>query len=257
MGMQAVGESLRIERPVGEVWRAWTDPVWLTGWHAERLEGELAPGAVIQLHWDSLGISIELEVVTVRAPDRLVLRGAPPGRPPQTLTVTLAAVEGGTELAIRHEGLASEEERAGTAAGWRVAARVLAHYLAHHAGRPRRCAAALAPVAASLADIEPFLARPRWLFGEELAPLGEEGGRFAGGTVLASALPREIALAVDGGAGVVVLRAIRLDPGAALVGAQAWSWHPDRPAHAALVAELQPSVERLVAELGGSHGGAA
>jgi len=242
--MQAVSESLLVERPVEEVWRAWTDPAWLAGWHAERVEGAIDAGRAIQLHWDSLGIAIELDVVALDPPRRLVLRGAPPGRPPQTLTITLSGTENGTALAIQHEGLASEEERAGTAAGWHVAARVLAHYLAHHAGRPRRCAAALAPVAASLADIEPLFAHPSWLLA------GEE-------TVLASALPRQIALAVEGGSGIVVLRAIALEPGAALVGALAWSWEAERPEYARLVSELEPAVARLVTALGGSGGGAA
>ena len=243
MGMEVVRETLRIGRPIDEVWRAWTDPVWLAGWHAERVEGAFERGRAIQLHWDSLGIAIDLEVVEADPLARLVLRGAPPGRPPQTLTIALTREGAGTALEIRHEGFASEEERAGTAAGWHVTARVLAHYLGHHAGRPRRCAAALAPVAASLADMEPFFARPDWL------PVA--------GTMLASALPRQIALAVDGGAGILVLRAIQLEPGAVLVGALTWSWQPERPAHAALVATLEPAVARLVTALGGSGGGAA
>jgi len=243
MGMQAaVTESLRVASPIDDVWRAWSDPGWLAGWHAERVEGEVVAGQSIQLLWDSLGIAIDLEVVAADPPERLVLRGAPPGRPPQSLTVTLARAGSATELAIHHEGFATREEREGTAAGWQVAARVLAHYLAHHAGRPRRCTAAVAPVAARLADIEPLF--EDWLLGEE-------------GSLLASALPRQIALAVDGGAGVLVLRAVQLDPGAALVAALAWSWQPDRPAHAALVARLEPALEQLVARLGGARGGAA
>lgn len=269
MGMEAVRETLAIARPVDEVWRAWTDPAWLAGWHAERVEGAIAAGRAIRLHWDSLGISIELEVVAVDPPSRLVLRGAPPGRPPQTLTVELAPAAHGTDLAIDHAGFlpgaAGAEERAGTAAGWRTGARVLAHYLARHAGRPRRSAAALAPVAASLDDLAPLLARPAWLAGEialgaEGSPLAFrlDGGRALAGTVLASALPRQIALALDDTAGVLVLRAIQLDPRAALVGALAWSWQPERAAHADLVAALEPAVERLAAALGGpGHGGAA
>ncbi len=271
MGMEAVRETLRIARPIDQVWRAWTDPAWLAGWHAERVAGEVAPGRAIELHWDSLGMAIELEVAAMEPPGRLVLRGAPPGRPAQTLTVELDPLEGGaaTGLAIRHEGFvpggAGAEERAGTAAGWRTSARVLAHYLAHHAGRPRRCAAALAPIAAALGDIEPHFARPAWLAGE--VALGDEGAPFAfrldggralSGRVLARALPRQIALAIDDTAGVLVLRAIRLDSRAALVGALAWSWQPERPAHPDLVAALEPALARLVAALGGpAPGGAA
>ncbi|HEU5058369.1 MAG TPA: SRPBCC domain-containing protein, partial [Kofleriaceae bacterium] len=240
---------------------------WLAGWHAERVEGELAVGRSIRLGWDSLGIAIDLDVVALDPPARLVLRGSPPGRPPQTLTVELTGAEGGgTALAIRHDGFlpGAAEERAGTAAGWRTSARVLDHYLARHAGRARVCAAALAPVAASLDDIGPLFARPVWLAGE--IALGVEGSPFAfrldggrplAGRVLASALPRQIALAVEDTAGVLVLRAIQLDPRAALVGALAWSWAPDRPAHADLVAALEPAVARLVASLAGPAGGAA
>jgi uncharacterized protein YndB with AHSA1/START domain len=269
MGMEAVRETLRIARPIDEVWRAWTDPAWLCGWHAERVEGVLAPGREIRLAWDSLGVSLALEVVAMDAPARLVMRGAPPGRPPQTLAIDLAPTDGGaaTDLAICHDGFlpgaGGEEERAGTAAGWHVAARVLAHYLARQAGRARASTAALAPVVAALDEVEPLFARPAWLLGDG-AQLGDEGSGFTApgvglrGTVLARALPRQIALAVDGGAGVVVLRAIRLDPaprGALLVGVQAWSWQPERPAHAALVAALEPAVGRLVAALAGARPG--
>ncbi|HEY8143113.1 MAG TPA: SRPBCC domain-containing protein [Kofleriaceae bacterium] len=267
--MEVVRETLRIGRPVGEVWRAWTDPVWMAGWHAERVDGEMVAGGRIELHWDSLGMAIELEVMEVEAPRRLVLRGTPPGRPPQTLTVELAA-EGGaaTSLAVRHDGfppgVAGAEEKAGTAAGWRTATRVLAHYLARHAGRSRTSAAALAPVAAALDDVAPLFARPAWL-ASELAIGGEgssvafrtPGGRALSGRVLASALPRQIALAIDDTAGVLVLRAIRLDSRAALVGALAWSWEPDRPAHAELVTSLEPALARLVAALGGPAAGGA
>lgn len=254
MGMEAVRETLRIARPVAEVWRAWTDPGWLAGWHAERVDGELAAGGAIRLGWDSLGIAIDLEVVAMEPPARLVLCGAPPGRPPQTLSVILAGVGHDTEMAIQHEGFVGEEERAGTAAGWHVSARILAHYLARHPGRQRRCAAALAPVAASLEVIARRLARPAWLLGD--VSLGAEGSAWRGGTVLASALPRQIALVLDDAAGIVVLRAIRLDPGAALVGALAWSWEPERKAYAELVGALAPAIERLAADLGGGRGDA-
>jgi uncharacterized protein YndB with AHSA1/START domain len=270
MGMEAYRETFTIGGPIGEVWRAWTDPLWLAGWHAERVDGALTAGQTIQLHWDSLGISIDLEVVAVDAPARLVLRGTPPNRPPQTLTVELGRGEdaGATRLAIHHAGFApgaaGAEELAGTAAGWRTSARVLDHYLVRYPGRARASAAALAPVAAALADIGPYFARPAWLAGEiALGPEGSpfafrlDGGRALSGTVLASALPRQIALAIDDTAGILVLRAIQLDSRAALVGALTWSWQPDQAAQVDLVAALEPAVERLVASLAGPAAGGA
>jgi uncharacterized protein YndB with AHSA1/START domain len=260
MTIGASKEALTIPQPIERVWRAWTDPSWLCGWHAERVEGEVATGGSIELAWDSMGIAIELAVEAALPPRRLVLSGAPPGRPLQTLTIELEPDAGGTRVAIEHRGFASAEEQAGTAAGWHTMARILAHYLAHHAGRARTCAATLAPVAASLADIEPLFRDPRgWL-----APidLGGEGERFAGGphlsgVVLARALPRQVALAVDPVAGAVVLRAIQLDPGAALVGVISWSWEPDRPAWPILRDELERAVARLAGALGAGRGGDA
>lgn len=270
--MEAVHQTVRIGRSLDQVWRAWTDPVWLAGWHAERVEGEVATGRAIHLFWDSLGVAIELEVAAIDRPQRIVLRGAPPGRPVQTLAIELAELgDTATSLAIRHDGFPSgpggEEERLGTAAGWHTMGRVLDHYLTRYPGRTRACAAALAPAAGALAAIEPLFARPAWL-GSGPA-LGAEGSRFAlttagglelAGTVLARVLPRQIALAVDDIAGVVVLRAIRLDAeprGALLLGALAWSWQPERAAWSALVEELEPAIGRLCAALGGAPGGAA
>src|SRR5262245_29800852 len=103
-----VRESLELVAPITEVWRAWTDPAWLAGWMVERATGAAGPGGRLEMAWDSLGIAVELEVVAAEAPRRLVLRGGPPGRPPQTQHVELSAVAPGRTLVeVRHEGFAA------------------------------------------------------------------------------------------------------------------------------------------------------
>ena len=269
----SVREVLEIAAPPDQVWRALTNPDWMAGWLAEQVE---ADQHAIRLGWGSLGLEVELEVVERREPELLVLRGRPGARPAQTQTVRLAAGgEGGTRVELEHGGFPADpdgdEERAGTRAGWHTQLRVLDLYLTRHAGRGRAAAAAMAPVVAPIDQIDQLLGTreglSRWLGRlAEPALLDGEGDGFAlttaeglrlRGAVLAAAPPRQRALAADEIDGVVVLRAIRLTPaarGPVLVGVQAWSWRPERPAWSALSVALDRAVARLCAAAGGATG---
>ncbi|HTE49990.1 MAG TPA: SRPBCC domain-containing protein [Kofleriaceae bacterium] len=272
-----VHETLEIDADLAAVWRAWTEPEQLRGWMAERAEGTVAVGERVRLSWDSLGLELDLDVVTCEPERRLVVRGGAAGRPPQTQSVELSRAAGGTRVALAHRGFApgpaGEAERAGTAAGWHVMLRVLAHYLDGRVTRRRECAAVLAPVAAPLAVVGDLLHRPdgraAWLVDGD-SPALSEGTRFAlrgpggasmTGRVLAVAPPFELALTWDQIDGVVVLRAIQIAPGASvdpvLAVAQAWSWSPERPAWPAARATLEAAIARLVRAAGGAPGGAA
>jgi uncharacterized protein YndB with AHSA1/START domain len=271
-------ERLWLGHPPPRVWRAFADPIWLAGWQVERVEGALEAGGAFRFHFDSLGLALDLEVTERTEPDRLVLAGGPPGRTHQTQTVQLTARDGGTEVELCHGGLAGgargEDERAGTAAGWYTALRRLRLYLDRHAGQPRAVIAALAPAASTPQAAWPLLASEagltRWLASD--AALGQEGepvrlttrgGLELTGEVLAAAPPYQLALSLEEVAGVVELRSIRLAggredlPGPLLVGAQASSWDPARPAWQALAAELEEAVARLTDALGGARGGSA
>jgi uncharacterized protein YndB with AHSA1/START domain len=274
----SVHEALEIEAEPDAVWRAWTDPDWLSGWMVERAGGRIAEGEAVTWGWDSLGVELELDVVACEPPSRLVVRGGPVGRPPRTQSVALRPVAGGTRVELEHGGFppgpSGDDERAGTRAGWRVMLRVLAHYLERHAGRARECAAVLAPVAAPLSAVGHLLHRPEgraaWLVDAAGPALAAEGERFAlrgpelhmTGRVLALAPPFQLAVTWDEVDGVLVLRAIQVAPeageraGAVLAGAQAWSWSPDRPAWRDARASLAGAVARLVAAAGGATGSA-
>lgn len=269
--MKAAGEvreSLRVAAPPEDVWRAFADPTWIAGWMAERAAGAAVTGGTLELAWDSLGMALELEVVAADAPTRLVLRAHPPGRAPQTQTVTLAGEpDGATRVDLVHDGFApgarGDDERDGTRDGWHTQLRVLAHYLARHRGADRVCAASLAPVTAPVGAIARLLHTPdglaRWLTAAP-ARLGAEGercdfalrgGTWLSGTVLALAPPRELALAIDEIDGGLRLRAIQLDPGGALLCAvQAWSWAPDASVWPTVLQELDEAIARLPAAAG-------
>jgi uncharacterized protein YndB with AHSA1/START domain len=263
-----VRESLRVTAPADDVWRAFADPAWIAGWMAERASGRVVTGGTLELAWDSLGMAVELEVVAAEPPARLVLRAHPPGRPPQTQTAVLAPDGGATRVELIHGGFPpgarGDDERDGTRAGWHTQLRVLAHYLARYPGAARACAAAVAPVSATLDAVDEIVRAPdglaRWLTAAP-ARLGAEGERFdlalrggtwLSGTVLSQAPPREVALAVDEIDGGLRLRAIALEPGGAalLVAAQAWSWAPDAAVWPTVRSELDEAVARLAGAAG-------
>ena len=267
-----VVEIMDVSSDIRTVWRAWADPGWLSAWMAERVEGPIVPGGEVAWRWDSLGLALDLEVTACEPPHRFSLRGGAPGRPAQTQTVSLAEIPGGTRIHLTHGefGPGAGDERDGTAAGWRVMLRVLAHYLAGRAGRRRECAAVLAPVIASLRAVGELLHDPdrraAWLTDGETPALGEgepyqlrfAGGAALSGRVIAVAPPFELALGWEEVDGVLVLRAIQIAPGGPVLACcQAWSWAPERDAWRSARATLEGAVARLVAAAGGATGGAA
>jgi uncharacterized protein YndB with AHSA1/START domain len=273
---QETRQSLEVAADLDTVWRAWTDPEWLCGWLVERTDGAVAPGQALAWHWDSLGLTLDLEVVDCEARRRLSLRGAAPGRAPQVQTVSLVEAAGGTRIELAHAGFApgaaGDGERAGTAAGWHVMLRVLAHYLAGGPGRRRECAAALAPVAAPLSVVAELIHDPArrggWLTGGAAPELAREGDGFAmrladgqavSGRVIGLAPPLQLALGWDEVDGVFMLRAIQVAGGGGpvLVCAYGWSWSPEREAWRAGTDALGHAVARLVDAAGGAPGGSA
>lgn len=266
-----VAETIDVDSDIHTVWRAWADPDWLSGWMAERADGAIGPGGHVAWRWDSLGLALDLEVVECEPPRRFSLRGGARGRPPQVQSVSLQELPAGTRIRVTHGGFApgADDERAGTAAGWHVALRVLAHYLAGRTGRRRECAAALAPAIAPLRAVGELLHDPDrrgWLADGDPPALAGEGERYAlrtdgatlSGPVIAIAPPFELALGWDEADGVLILRAIQVAPGGPVLAcAQAWSWSPEREAWRSARPTLERAVARLVAAAGGAPGGAA
>jgi len=99
--------------PPERVFAAWTDASWLARWmspvgHA-RVDADPRPGG--RLHVVMVGDGREIEhigeFVEVKAPHRLSFTWSSPstGSEPSLVTVDLVAVDGGTELTLRHERL--------------------------------------------------------------------------------------------------------------------------------------------------------
>lgn len=107
------------------VFAAWTDPVWLARWmspagHA-RVEADARPGGRLRVVMVGEDREIEHvgEFLEVRTPHRVSFTwsSAFTGHRPSRVTVELVAVDGGTELTLRHE-LLPTEAAASHRGGW-------------------------------------------------------------------------------------------------------------------------------------------
>lgn len=223
------------------VWEALCQPEAMSGWLAERIEapGGIARGAMVELFWDSIGVSQKVEVEALEAPVRMVF-GATSGRRRQHQETRIRAVGDGTEVTVAHTGFADTEggrdQRAGQQAGWHATLRLLKRYVERHAPATRQSAAVATTWVTAFSSVtgDMFTAPGlgRWLCpggaslgtGEgKTARLGLASGQILDGIILAWAPPRELVIAGTIGSGpevIVRLRAISedgLDPGAKLI----------------------------------------
>ncbi len=250
--------SLRsvIAAPVERVWSAWVEPEQLTGWYADSIQGSLAArGQRAVASWDSLGMSIELEVIERVERRRLVVR-AELGSGAQTQRIMLSAVDGGTEILLEHDGLLSRDEREGVESGWTIALALLREYVERYPGQTRRSFAILGGARAALPRIYAQFVRPGWLadppprltMGRRVA-LRVRGGPSLWVEVIADVPGRELALRCSEMSAVIALRALPARP-IWLAGAIVSCWSTDTAAIEALERALTTGVQRLLAAFG-------
>lgn len=255
-----------IASPLEQVWQAWTDRERLSCWDPDRVEGEIVPGQTIVMHWDSFGVSIHVEVVSATHQAELRLRVRKPDGTSQDLIINLKArAPDKTSVELSFTGLMSEDEQAGTAAGWHTQLRLLDRFLAQPLGQQRESFAALGPAVTSVerayaAFVEPasWLARDpiRFLAEGQGFALTTVDGMSLTGDVLSLVEGRELALWCDELNGVMRMRTIPLAGGRArLLGIQVVRWGHRESAH--LIQEsLRESVDRLIHLIGGPVGSA-
>lgn len=260
-------DSLQIEHtigaPIAEIWTAWTSAERLCAWDPDRVDGEVVAGQHIVMHWDSFGVALNLEVVSCTENEALRLRAQRPDGSTQELLVEFEErSDDKTGVRLSFAGEMSEDERAGTAAGWHTQLRLLDRFLSLPRAR-RESFAALGPAVVSIDRAYAAFARPvSWLSLEPIY-LHEEGQAFAmttvdgvplSGDVLSLVEGRELGLWCRELNGVVRMRALPLAGGRArLLGLQVVRWGECENAH--LIQEsLRESVDRLLARLGGPTG---
>ena len=259
----AARAKVSVDADAQACWRAFTRPESLTAWYAERVEGDVVEGSRIELCWDSLGRSIELEVLEASPPHRLCLRAQPPERPPQIQRVEIRPRGRDCEVEILHEGFAEgpggEDERAGSEAGWRAALMTLARYIERYDGRSRVVASAVATSIARPEEAYRQLARAVGL-GKSAAEgdrftLELPSGRRCTGEVLVAAPPHHLLVALPAIEGVAALRTFPIGaaeaPESAIVAAQLGSWSLSQHALDELQSGAEALVARAIAALGG------
>ena len=114
-----------LSAPPERVWRALTDPVALAAWFwPPRLEPaaevDLAVGGGYRIDGPGAGIAVAGRYLELDPPHRLACTWSWDGEDSETLvTVELApSGEGGTGLALRHEGFADDAARDDHVQGW-------------------------------------------------------------------------------------------------------------------------------------------
>jgi uncharacterized protein YndB with AHSA1/START domain len=129
--------------PQERVWRAFTRPdelatwLWPGSWEATA-SVDLRVGGRYRIASAPIGMAVGGEYVAVEPVSRLVQTWQWDGEADETLvTITLAAVEGGTLLTIVHERFASDEDAASHRQGWNDCLdRLPTHLAAPDAGAP-------------------------------------------------------------------------------------------------------------------------
>jgi uncharacterized protein YndB with AHSA1/START domain len=201
----------KLAAPPRAVWKALALPEGLARWQADGATGAATPGGSFELHWPTLGASIELEVVDAIPDERLLLRAGE--------SELEMCIDNGS-LTLTHTGLESDDQADGMTSAWHISLAQLGHYLSHHDGRDREVQWFLRRVKTHPSTAHAFFtmkeALGAWLcvdgfIGEEGSDyrLKLAGGRTISGKVLAHTPGRDVALSwEEDGQSVITLRTL-------------------------------------------------
>ncbi len=251
--------------PPDRVWEVWADPQHLCGWFTDTASGRARPGATVTWGFDRFRCRFPYEVLVADPGARLVLEGAPVGRPPYLLEVRITAQEGGTAVELINSGFSvgpeDDEEFEGVLSGWRMALAIMKLYVENHYGRQRRTFFAMQPAPFEYERIRHYFHAPdglaRWLASS--GAIGQEGDRYSlvlrdgtrmSGLVLA-VTTREVAVSWEEADGVVELKAFRLGPRLRAVSLRGSVWGMGEERAREIESMAIASIDRLVDVLDG------
>jgi Activator of Hsp90 ATPase homolog 1-like protein len=236
------GRSIEVEIVTrahpARVWEAWTDPLRIVEWLADRAVGSIEPGHYLTWSFDQLKAEMAFRVAPQTTPGRLLLDST--GTVPTRLEVLIGAAHDGTRVRLIHSGFSQDHTRDddfnAIASGWRLALAVLRYYVEFHFGQPRRGFAISRQARFPLGKLAPFYREPQglqeWL--TDGGSLGTPGGRvylaLKSGEILRGDMladtGTDIAMAWDELAGVLQFRALPVprDPGSRILCIMGWGW---------------------------------
>lgn len=264
-GGRIVTTEVMVRASPAAAWQAWADPATLSQWFTDRARGQVAEGASFTWIFDRFGSEFTYTVVKAEAPRRLILSGAPPGRPPYVLEVVIRAEAEGCRIRVINSGFAmstdNDEEFEGVLSGWTMALSILKEYLEEHFGEEKQGFFAMQAAQFGYEEALHFFTREdglaRWLSaGGEIGPVGTSyqlslhSGEAITGRVLAIT-SREVALSWDEIGGILELKSFLLGPRTRALCLRGCGWSLSEEGAARIEMQMSRALDRLVRALTG------
>ena len=246
-----------------QAWAAWGDPEKISQWFVDRAFGDVRPGGVMTWIFEKFNYEIPYPVLEAASPERFVLGGELPGRPPFRLEVTIRRDGGETVVRLFNSGFRDgaewDDEYQGVSSGWKTSLALLKYYLEHHFGTAKRSFLAMHPASFSYDEIRRWFTDrtklARWLTtdGSVGAPgspfeLRLQSGETVRGTVLEDS-GHEFVMSWDSENVVLELKAFAAGP-SKMVAVRATGWGVDETRFRTLETNCEAAVARLAAALG-------
>ena len=262
---RTVTAEVSVAAPAALAWKAWADPETLSQWFTDRARGEARAGASFIWSFDRFGSNFTYTVLQADEPRRLILSGAPPGRPPYVLEIAIAEEGSGCRVRVINSGFAmggdNDEEFEGVESGWTMTLSIMKEYLEHHAGRSRHSFFAMQAASFGYEEVLHYFTRAdglaRWLSaGGEIGAVGTSyrlslhSGEAITGRVLAIT-SREVAVSWEEIGGVLEMKAFMLGPRTRALCLRGCGWSLSEEGAARLEMQMSRALDRLVRALTG------
>jgi uncharacterized protein YndB with AHSA1/START domain len=251
------------------VWEAWTDPLRLVEWFADRVNGAPNPGGLVSWSFDRLQSEMSFRVSPQTAPGDLILESTTTVS--SRLEVSIGAAHDGTRVRLVHSGLPEDpswdDDFSAIASGWRLALAVLRYYVEFHFAQARRQFFVNRLGRFPLARLATLFRDPsglqEWL--TDGGSMGTPGGRvhlalksgeMLRGDMLADT-GTDLAMAWDEIGGVLQLRTLPVprDRGVRSLCAMGWGWGISAERAEQIERDLATALERLERTLENSEVG--
>lgn len=257
---RVIRDEIRIDAAPDVVYRAWTDPEWVTSWFVGRMKGRMEIGETVTWAWDDGGPGMSQRVLVADPPHRLVTAmELPLGVSYLDVTIEQDGRDSIVRLVQSGFGAGPEwdDQYESMLSGWMVALAILKFFVKRYRGRKRKEIVVL-----SKATFDPQEMRTlqrtesglkKWLtrsgapgdaVGEPVRLVLEDGTTLSG-TVLRNT-PQETLWSWDEVEGVFELKAFRTPDWGSRVGIRVSSWMEDAADLVDLEGWLTTAVEKLV-----------
>ena len=98
-----VRTALFIRRPVGEVFRAFTDPDVTTKFWFTKASGPLAPGATVRWEWEMYGVGTDVTVKDLVENERILVEWDPDAPTTVEWLFAVREADGATRVEVTHD----------------------------------------------------------------------------------------------------------------------------------------------------------